>query len=150
MKAAGLALALPGLPACRPSGTATATSAVGPAASSAETLASRVKRRETLRRLVLEHAGHGGHGPLPQRGVNAQGLARIQAAWEPGDAALCLDLLTDDDPVVRLSCTHLLARLAPDAQARVQARIDTTPPGPQRQRLSLALVDLQAVAPLPP
>lgn len=149
--ALGLGLAMSGLPACGDASrepASNATPAPG-AASAAPAPAAPAARREALRRLALAEAAHGGHGPLPQRGVNAQGLARLQAAWRPGDGPLCVDLLTDDDPVVRLSCTHLLARQEPGAAALVQARIDATPAGPARQHLTLALIDIQTAAPPP-
>ena len=96
-----------------------------------------------LRARILRQTGRGGHGPLPQRGVNADSLAALSRQWQRADVPACVDLLTDDDAVVRLSCIHLLARHAPEAVGLVEARRAALPQGTPRMHLDAALIDLR-------
>lgn len=97
----------------------------------------------SLRGRILRSIGRGGHGPLAQRAVNAESLAALSGQWQAEDAAACLELLADEDALVRLSCLHLLARHRADAVALVEARRAALPSGATRRHLDNALIELR-------
>ena len=99
-------------------------------------------RLAELRRLVQRSTTLGGHGPIPQRGVSAASLQAVDRELQQADLPLLVDLLGDDDAVVRLVATHLLSRHDPAAADHVRVRLTNAPEGLFKRRLQDALIEI--------
>lgn len=97
-----------------------------------------------LRQLMLRHAAWGGHGPLPQRGVNADSVRAVDSQLRDEDLPWLIDLLADDEAIVRVSAAIALSRRDPQAARHVSERLAGMPDGPARRRLQQALAELPA------